>query len=86
MKNAAGKIEVCFCLVRGRNFQQESYESASGDARRRAAKLRKAGFNVSVSSLGSQVTSLGRINLSMVTIINPGDAEIPNPAVMSRSL
>jgi len=77
---------VCYLLVRGRNFQQETYETASRDARRRARELRAVGFHVSVSAMGTQVTSVGTVKLTMITIHNPGDAEIPNPPVYSGSL
>ena len=77
---------VCYLLVRGRNFQQEHYETASRDARQRARELRKAGFAVSVAALGSQVTSVGKIKMTLVSIHNPGDRVIPNPPVWSESL
>jgi hypothetical protein len=77
---------VCYLLVRGRNFQQESYETASRDARKRARELRALGFKVSVSAMGPQVTSVGTVNLTLVSIHNPGTAEIPNPPVYSGSL
>ena len=44
---------TCYLLVRTRNSQQEHYETAANDARIRARKLRKLGFRVSVSPLGS---------------------------------
>lgn len=64
-------------VVRGRNFQQETYETGSRESRERAAQLRKAGFRVTTSSMGSQVTPVGRIKLTLLTIHDPGDREIP---------
>jgi hypothetical protein len=66
--------------VRGRNWQQEWYESASRHARKRAQDLRKLGFQVVVSSMGDQITSEGRCKMSMLTVVNAGDREIPNPS------
>jgi len=60
-------------IVRGLHWQQESYESASGNARKRANQLRKLGYQVAVSSMGMQVTPVGSVRLSMVTIFNPDD-------------
>lgn len=77
---------ICYLLVRGRNFQQEHYETASCDSRVRARQLRKLGFTVTVSALGTQVTNVGKIKMTMVTIHNHGDAEIPNPDVYSHTL
>jgi len=57
--------------VTGRNWTQESYETATGDARKRASQLRKLGYQVTVSSLGSQVTPLGLLKVTMVDV-RPG--------------
>jgi hypothetical protein len=61
------KTPICFLQVPFKNHVQESYETASGDAKIRATELRKAGFRVHVAALGSQVTRLGSIKLSLVT-------------------
>ena len=50
---------------------QETYETSSRDARRRARQLRQAGYQVSVSPIGVQVTDVGLIRLTMVDI-RPG--------------
>ena len=60
-------------LISGNSVRQESYDSASGDAKKRATQLRKLGYKVTVSALGSQVTPIGIIGISMVTIYNPDD-------------
>ncbi len=88
MNAIAKKEEVCYgSPVRGRDFQQEWYETAARTARIRAMKLRKAGFNVSVSNMGSQVTDVGRVNMTMVSIFNiPYDVVVPAPArIVERS-
>ena len=53
------------------SWAQETYETASRDAGRRARQLRAAGYQVTVSSLGPQVTSLGMIKTTLVDI-RPG--------------
>lgn len=63
---------VCLLQVNAGRWCQESYETASGDAARRAKALRAAGYRVHVSAMGSQVTSLGLLKLSMVDI-RPGE-------------
>jgi len=60
-------------IARTAGLQQESYESASGNARKRAHQLRKLGYQVTVSSMGSQITPVGIVKLSLVTIFNPND-------------
>jgi hypothetical protein len=57
--------------VNAGRWAQEHYDSASGDARKRAAQLRKLGYRVTVSALGSQVTQYGSLKLTMVDI-RPG--------------
>jgi hypothetical protein len=57
--------------VHGRGWIQESYETSGGEAKKRAATLRKLGYQVSVGSMGRQVTPVGSINLTMV-YIRPG--------------
>lgn len=59
---------TCYGVVRGNDWMQEHYESASGHARRRAAQLRKCGLSVTVSPLGPQVTGVGVIKMTMLTI------------------
>ena len=73
------KTPVCYLLVRTRNSQQEHYETAANDARTRARELRKLGFRVSVSPLGPQVTSVGIVRMTLLTIHDPGEREIPAP-------
>lgn len=69
----------------GRKWQQEHYESKSGDARVRATQLRKLGFKVSVSPLGPQVTPIGTVRMTMLTIENVDPEQlIPAPDQVKR--
>jgi len=61
---------TCCSQVIGSTWAQEHYETESHDARPRALALRRAGFRVSVTALGEQVTSLGRVRITMLTIKN----------------
>jgi hypothetical protein len=71
-KNQKGEKKMkCLGQVNQGRWCQESYESASGDARRRAIQLRKLGYQVTVGSMGMQITKVGSIRLTMVTV-NPG--------------
>jgi len=49
-------------------WAQESYETASRDAGRRSRQLRKLGYKVAVGSMGPQVTPVGTVKLTMVTV------------------
>lgn len=50
---------------------QETYDTASRDAGRRARQLRRLGYDVRVSSLGPQVTQYGIVRCSLVDV-RPG--------------
>jgi hypothetical protein len=82
--NPARNVTAYGSIIRTRTAQQEWYESASGDARKRAAQLRKLGFKVSVESMGSQVTPVGRVKMTLLTIHYPEDREIPPPERVER--
>jgi hypothetical protein len=71
------KPMICYLQVIGRNFVQESYDTQSGDARKRTTQLRKMGFNAKTQSMGMQVTSAGRCRMSLVTITmgRPGERD-----------
>lgn len=68
---------ICYGQVRTATSIQEHYESASRHAGRRARELRKSGFGVVVSSLGPQVTNVGTVRMTMITILNPSFNELP---------
>lgn len=65
---------VCCGQVNSGSWCQETYETASRDAGRRARQLRAAGYHVTVASLGMQVTPLGLIRMTLVDI-RPGSHE-----------
>ncbi len=67
---------ICFLQTSGPGWTQESYETASRHAVERAKQLRLLGFTVTVSALGLQVTGVGLLKMSMVTI-NAGRDELP---------
>ena len=62
---------ICCGQVKTASWCQEWYETASRDARKRAAHLRKCGYAVRVSSMGTQLTSVGDIKMTLVDI-RPG--------------
>ena len=61
----------CYGQINQGNWCQETYETASRDAGRRARQLRKSGFQAHAGVMGSQVTSVGMVKLTMLTIL-PG--------------
>lgn len=77
-----GKMITCYQRVGGNGWTQEMYETASRDAGKRARELRKAGYRVTVSGLGSQVTNVGRVNMTMVDI--RGETTPPMPERLVR--
>ena len=80
----AKKEIICYGVYRTRTSQQEWYETSSRDAGRRARQLRKLGFQVFVSGMGPQVTGVGRVNMTLLTVNYPGDADIPKPDRVER--
>ena len=58
----------CLLQVNNGSWCQESYETASRDAGRGAYQLRKLGYLVAVSTMGSQITRYGQLRLPMGTI------------------
>ena len=73
------KPVTCYLLTQGGNWQQETYETASRDAGRRARQLRGLGYRVSVSPLGQQITQVGCIRLTLLTVRDADAALIPPP-------
>lgn len=63
---------------------QEFYETGSKEVRHRAAELRNLGYRIIVSSMGQQVTRVGVVKTTMITIIN--DDELPPSTNDYRSL
>jgi hypothetical protein len=63
---------TCIERVNEGSWCQETYETATRDAGRRARQLRQAGYQASVVRLGYQITAVGRVALSLVNI-RPGE-------------
>ena len=61
----------CMNAVGTAEWRQEWYETASGDAARRARQLRAAGYRVTVQGMGPQVTPVGTVRSTLVSI-QPG--------------
>jgi hypothetical protein len=53
------------------NWCQEWYQTASGEARKRAKQLRKLGYAVTSRSMGAQITNAGSMKMTLVNI-RPG--------------
>ena len=62
---------ICYGQVNHGLWCQEWYETSSRHARKRANELRKLGYRVSVSSMGDQITNVGRCKMTLVDI-RPG--------------
>jgi len=65
---------ICYGQVNTGHWCQECYETASRHAGKRAKVLRRAGYRVSVSALGLQVTPCGLIKMTLVDI-RPGEGQ-----------
>lgn len=77
------RTPICYGRVCSRaNHAQEWYETASRDAGQRAKELRAQGFRVYVSGMGPQVTGVGVVKMTLVTV--DGDREVPAPARLER--
>lgn len=50
------------------NWCQETYETGTGEAARRAKQLRSLGYVVVCSAMGLQVTKVGLVKLTLVDI------------------
>ena len=71
---ARGENMICYSQTKSFLGSQETYETASKDAGRRARQLRKAGYKVITSALGPQVTLMGTVKMTLVDI-RPGSNE-----------
>lgn len=66
------KEVICYGQTNNGDMCQESYCTLSRQARTRAKQLRDAGYRVISSSMGLQVTRVGSVKLTMLTIL-PGN-------------
>lgn len=62
---------VCYLQINTGRWCQESYETASRHAAKRAKVLRAAGYRVAVQALGTQVTNVGAVKMTLVDV-QPG--------------
>lgn len=74
MNNGQNGPITCCGQVNHGSWCQETYESASRQAGRRARQLRQLGYRVSVSTLGPQVTRYGVVKMTLVDV-RPGSAQ-----------
>ncbi len=72
MATATTKPIACCSQVNTGHWCQETYETAAREAGRRVRQLKRVGYEAYSDSLGPQVTPLGVIKLSIVSI-RPGD-------------
>ena len=63
---------ACINRVGTATWTNEWYETATGEAVERGRKLRKLGYKATVSAMGSQVTDVGLIRLSLVGVRHNG--------------
>ena len=56
-------------------MKQYFFEQGNMATRKICRELRKAGYNITVSSLGNQVTNYGLIKTTMVTVYNANGLE-----------
>ncbi len=76
---------VCYGIIRSLSCQQEWYETAARTASRRAAELRRQGFRVVVSPMGFQVTPVGTLKMSLLSVLGLTPAQaVPAPARIDR--
>ena len=68
---------VCYGVTKGRGWCQEVYGTGSGDAGTRTRELRRLGLKVTSAPMGPQVTRMGVVKLTVVTV--HGDCEVPAP-------
>lgn len=73
---------ICYSQVGTFQWVQEVYETSSKDAGLRARALRKEGFKVVVSPMGTQITGAGPINMTMLTIMDTGVYSLPDVKIV----
>jgi hypothetical protein len=62
------------------NWCQEWYSTGSGEARKRTTQLRKLGYIVTTSAMGTQITNVGSMKMTLVDIrpgSNPDTFDLP---------
>lgn len=74
---ASAKAITCYGQYHSQGATQEWYETASRDAGRRTRELRKAGFRCVSEGMGSQVTPVGRVAMTLVHVWRDDAADLP---------
>lgn len=59
---------TCYNQINNGNWAQEWYETSTGDAKKRAYRLRRAGYRVSLQAMGPVVTGAGVVKMTLVDI------------------
>ena len=65
----------CYGQVNSGTWCQETYETISKDAGKRTRQLRTAGYQAFSAVLGPQVTPVGTVKMTLVTIRPGGHAD-----------
>jgi len=73
----AAKGITCYGQYHSAGNTQEWYDTASRDAARRTRELRKAGFRCVSQAVGSQVTPVGVVKMTLVSIWCDDHADLP---------
>ncbi len=69
----------CYGRTETETFVQEWYETASRDAGKRARELRELGFRVAYSKMGSQITKVGTVRMTLLSAKCDQGQKIPEP-------
>lgn len=70
---------TCYGRVGTTKWTQEWYETQSRDAAARARELRKLAYRVSVGSMGMQITPVGRVKMTLVSVQHLDQSPPPWP-------
>lgn len=65
------KNVICYSQSNQGKWCQEYYDTFSGDARKRVKILRKEGYEVTADYMGKQITHIGGVKMTRLTIL-PG--------------
>ena len=75
-----GRAETCYALESARTFQKELYEAASGDAKKRADRLRRNGFATMIAGGFVATTATGgHARMTWLVIYKRNGRAIPPP-------
>ena len=76
---------ICYGRTAGRDWVDEWYCTKSRHAGRRARQLRKLGYTVLVSGMGPQVTGVGVVKMTLLSIRGDDAHEAPAPERIERT-